>query len=674
MSTNNSNNTSNTNINNDINKFDGKYLKCVVSKYNSSIKYLANSGTLIILQPSNAINRNYIYLGNEFLASGYGFSSEENQIKGESIVKEFDNIVKALQKANDKETEDREKQYNEIIKTLRKYVLINGGHIENTVIELNGQKILTKDIILYGEEAQYKNLEVDNIIVTITGNNDYQYKVNFKNNDIVVDFPIGTEITNIQIEIITKDNDSGGLEYLEVLHDFKRYDADENEGVLIKYDCDTENTVNTIIEDEINSSYNLHKYIYHYKIAEDVENYLSDIINWTEELNELNNISPRDNAQEARKIELENLLEQISNKKAPVIVTEKLLNILKGLYLYVKETPITSLKNYPGLEAKGIKILSTGNKILANKINTKLNVSINPIYFAQWAFLGYNKNNKNFTEFNIINSFNNNSLISANNKRAFNNLHQYEALDIHKNINILHIDLSDKFKDSQNILNELNNQDILDENSCFDINICIPSNFSLSKAYLVSKYYNDDLDINGNNDYKNDYKHKYDKFNITGITKIYAKNIKMPTPLSQCLMGEYYYCIDYDIYKIRIDSTTDQIYYGNTNKLIFSPIHKDKMIELIVVNNNVDNYELNHAEKLYDANCESIDDNNLKLNNTINENDANVLNQLINDEEFNSLYWLNGYYNNEYIKSQINKYSQNGITNYIEYIDNRIRQ
>ena len=43
------------NINNDINRFDGKYLKCVVSKYPSVLKFLANSGSMIVLQPQNEL-------------------------------------------------------------------------------------------------------------------------------------------------------------------------------------------------------------------------------------------------------------------------------------------------------------------------------------------------------------------------------------------------------------------------------------------------------------------------------------------------------------------------------------------------------------------------------------------------------------------------------------------
>ena len=71
----------------DINKFDGQYLKCIVSNYTSSKNLLANSGSLIVIQPkygklndldleeayaNGTIHRNYVYLGDEFLASGFG--------------------------------------------------------------------------------------------------------------------------------------------------------------------------------------------------------------------------------------------------------------------------------------------------------------------------------------------------------------------------------------------------------------------------------------------------------------------------------------------------------------------------------------------------------------------------------------------------------------------------
>ena len=90
---------------NDITKFNDKYLKCVVTKYKSttSDNALGNSGSLIIYQPAsgNSINRNYIYLGSEFVASGYGFSTEAVQRKAKKIVREYNGQIDKLNKSDE---------------------------------------------------------------------------------------------------------------------------------------------------------------------------------------------------------------------------------------------------------------------------------------------------------------------------------------------------------------------------------------------------------------------------------------------------------------------------------------------------------------------------------------------------------------------------------------------
>ena len=137
------------NINNDINRFDGKYLKCVVSKYPSVLKFLANSGSMIVLQPQNELinqdivetisngkyqiniknseskQRNYIYLGDEFLASGYGFTTIQYRNTGERIIKTYDATIDRLDEADATEKETREKKDKEIMEEFKKYVAIN---------------------------------------------------------------------------------------------------------------------------------------------------------------------------------------------------------------------------------------------------------------------------------------------------------------------------------------------------------------------------------------------------------------------------------------------------------------------------------------------------------------------------------------------------------------------
>ena len=106
---------------NNISKFNGQYLKCIVSNYTSSKNYLGNSGSLIVIQPKSGrlndiewetkhkngdISRNYVYLGNEFLASGFGFGSQYILEKAEAIINLYDDDISTLGR-KDKELDEK---------------------------------------------------------------------------------------------------------------------------------------------------------------------------------------------------------------------------------------------------------------------------------------------------------------------------------------------------------------------------------------------------------------------------------------------------------------------------------------------------------------------------------------------------------------------------------------
>ena len=76
---------------NTLSRFNGEYLKCIVTTHSGMIEALKNKGALIIYQTKeNDKLRNYIYLGNEFLASGYGFKSKDELTIAEYIVKSYE--------------------------------------------------------------------------------------------------------------------------------------------------------------------------------------------------------------------------------------------------------------------------------------------------------------------------------------------------------------------------------------------------------------------------------------------------------------------------------------------------------------------------------------------------------------------------------------------------------
>lgn len=361
----------NNNINNDINRFDGKYLKCIISKYPSVVNFLANSGSMIILQPQNDIchkniketvnqqtdettviiknedtQRNYIYLGNEFLASGYGFSTVNYRESGERIIRTYDATIKALKKADEDETKARKTADQALWNNFNNYVAIDGGPIENTVVNINGTKgIKTKDIILYGEEAKYDDFEVENIIIKLYDHNSISYTA--ENGEVT--FPYGAIVSRIEIEIIGKDNDSGGLNYLEVLHDFKHEDMEyeENEGIIVKYDCDVDNQ---ILYDNVDVKYNSHIIFYS---------------------------------------------KQLNTSLYELIIDDVKENVIKDIYLYIKKTPSVNYKYYPNLlnctyinSTEHVQLISTGNAIKDHKIDLGTTLKIKPQYYIQYNFNG----------------------------------------------------------------------------------------------------------------------------------------------------------------------------------------------------------------------------------------------------------------------------------------------
>jgi len=427
-----------TNINNDISKFDGKYLKCVVAKSKGVTKYLANSGSMIVLQPyaTNVkankqpkynINRNYVYLGDEFLASGYGFSTEENQFTGERIVKTYDDTIKSLQKADESEQIARSNADEKIIKKFDEYVAIEGGDISKTIAKINNYKIPTRDLLLHGEEFQYKNLEVES------------YKI-YVNDNLVVGnkllYPIGKTISKLDIEIITKDHHSGGLEKLYILHDFNSRSEDgtkkyeEGEGIIINYDFDYDNIItDSEYDTDTNNSIDSHSHKFVYK----------------------------------------------KTLPSMVVDTTPEVKLIKKIYLYVKETPASKYQYYPGLynisknKSDGPwKITSPGNAIKPNRIEIDYTLSIIPQYYVKCVF------NTTVTSENLIDIFINKTINSYD--IALNNIYD----------NLYNNDILLKL----NQITDVGNRD-------FKSYILVPSNFSLRKYYLTNNNFSEKYNVTG---------------------------------------------------------------------------------------------------------------------------------------------------------------------------------
>ena len=151
------------------------------------------------------------------------------------------------------------------------------------------------------------------------------------------------------------------------------------------------------------------------------------------------------------------------------------------------------------------------------------------------------------------------------------------------------------------------------------VQIAVPINFALRKFYLI--------------------KNNLEQFNLTGAIYKVKSNVSLPCPKSKIPNSstDKYYCMKYDVY----------MFMSN------NPIASDTNICLEVVydgKSSLDVTQETESELTQDFN-----------NNNIN----NMSSELINDEEFNNLYWLDGGRGGEdnldILVEKLNKTQENGI-------------
>lgn len=218
--------------NNDISKFNGQYLKCVVTKHKGTMNALSDKGALIVYQNNN---RNYAYLGNEFIASGYGFDSLDKIKEAENIINSYNNDIQGINELLDELSNDYNDTKNNLDDIVNKKFLqfdpkIHYKDTNDKVVDYN-----LNDIFFRGQNATYKDFEFTSIKKSIYINN--------RNNGIIIDesniveLPIGTKINKIIYEFNYAKNDTGGIKKL-LINYFKSYD-DYNNNILQQVEYNT---------------------------------------------------------------------------------------------------------------------------------------------------------------------------------------------------------------------------------------------------------------------------------------------------------------------------------------------------------------------------------------------------------------------------------------------------
>ena len=199
-----------------ITRYDGQYLKCVVTQYKATMNVLKNSGTLIVYQPQNE-NVNYLYLGNELLASGFGVSTIQKRDVLEDVADRYYDDYAYLTTYIDLSFAYTAYEVDELYAYLNNFIRVDGS-VNLTKIVYWDDKYNTyktanlRDIIFTGPEAEYKDANLESQKSIIYSINDVLYE----SNDEITYMPIGCGISYVTKEINIEKNDSGGVNKINV--------------------------------------------------------------------------------------------------------------------------------------------------------------------------------------------------------------------------------------------------------------------------------------------------------------------------------------------------------------------------------------------------------------------------------------------------------------------------
>lgn len=190
---------------------DTKNINDQIYSYNNLMNYEYNTD-------KNKIN--YLFLGNEFIASGYGFTTIEERDNMVWLSNNYRNIFRSIYEIEKVNYELFADTYNKIWPMFAKYIKIDGGDVSKTIVHVQDHKVSKSgsdveliDLLMPGVEATYNKAEITSIEINIDGKE-------VKNNEIYL--PIGSQISAINVKITGKLNDCGGINKVEMDYNYNK--------------------------------------------------------------------------------------------------------------------------------------------------------------------------------------------------------------------------------------------------------------------------------------------------------------------------------------------------------------------------------------------------------------------------------------------------------------------
>lgn len=240
-------------------KINNKPLKCIITNNKNSIRYLSDSGSMIIYSDPSKQDYYEIYIGGKFISGGYGFPKDQyNQLS--YLASTYNYTYTDIWNSINNIKNQTYSYYNELIDTkLDKTGNSSYTYIVYTDDYENEYNIPLKSFIdLYTNLPTYNDLTIDNVEYTIYDTNGNVYS----NKDTILE---GTILRSMVCRVYGTINDSGGVGSINIV--INKSNSNDEYPSIIRYNASYDPSDSNKFEIEISRTFNDTDIVYDVKLG-----------------------------------------------------------------------------------------------------------------------------------------------------------------------------------------------------------------------------------------------------------------------------------------------------------------------------------------------------------------------------------------------------------------------
>lgn len=206
-----------------LSKINGQYVKFYVTTNGLLPEFLKDTGSVVI-EHSIGENMNYMWLGGEHIASGYGLKSLDERNNSSYLANSYNVIIKSLNSSIDNAYNTAVDVYKDITgHELPKYLGNKDAdasytYIIDDIVNYSGPtKVYLNKLSEYYIPAEYTKETISNVHATLkyrvkNQTNEYSIEESMESDtDNIITIPYGVEITALNLYCTVKPNDTSSI-------------------------------------------------------------------------------------------------------------------------------------------------------------------------------------------------------------------------------------------------------------------------------------------------------------------------------------------------------------------------------------------------------------------------------------------------------------------------------